>query len=341
MNFCPDGGFIVDGDGEVPDDPTAHAHELLPAVGCNRLRCSTCGVIVRTARGVALDNREVSKPAVYEAPDITKAPGMVSTLPAFRFYICRDHALIAKEWSRLDEKDPDVRVDLGVPWRCSGHPVVELPHTFDGVVVNGDADLVDLVNRAAKQRFVPPGAPAEVRRGAVWLARLYHWLEGSRWQDVLAGAAAALLDDADAKVRGYALQFFVSAPALQGMRRVLEILEGDRAGYAGVKDEVTRNDDDPTLEHSLWRVVHELIGQNERALQLARKEVVTPGKGGRAVYAPLARHDSEWLLENAGKIARVNPQNTDALLKAAEYNLPPSADYDVLKERIQAIQPKA
>ena len=37
---CPDDGYMVGVDGDVPDDPTDFYVERLPIVGCNRLRCS-------------------------------------------------------------------------------------------------------------------------------------------------------------------------------------------------------------------------------------------------------------------------------------------------------------
>jgi hypothetical protein len=335
MNFCIDGGLLVDGTYPLPDDPTDHSAPNLPVLGCNRLRCPLCGALVRSARGVG---RKKGAPLdeIYASPELAKADGVVRTQDIFRFYVCRCLASLENSWRRLAETDPDVMGDgPQMPWRCSGHPLVELPHDFDGAPVTSEADLVALVRRVATG-WRPPQTPEGFRKGSRWLAKLYHQLAGTSYQPAVERQALALLEDGEPGVRAHALHFFILVPTAAARRKAMDILDGDRSRFTGVPDAVTDVMGDRTLEDGLWRVLRDAVGQVERARQLARKEALTPGKGRRAVFDPLAEHDSDWLVEHALDIVRANPTATDALLESGNYRFPENGSYQRLSDKLSA-----
>jgi hypothetical protein len=332
MALCIDGGYVVSGAHPLTTDPTDHSAANLPVVGCNNLRCSRCGATVRSAPGVGRKLKNTTPAEIYEAKDLATAPDIVATLPELRFYVCRCTAFLENGWRRMEEHDVDLKDAIDLPWRCAGHPAPALPHVFDGVAVEKVEDLPALVDKLAGG-FIPDGAPSEFRKGAAWLARLYFWLEEG--QQAIVRRVVALLDDPAPRKRAYALSFLDRARPAEGKLRVLEILEGDRAGFAGVRDELTRHYGEHTLEDSLWRVAHDSVGRVERARLLARKEALAPGKGGRALYDALAQSDSDWLIENAPSIVRANPAAADQLLEAADAGFPNLDAYNRLVARIK------
>jgi hypothetical protein len=69
-----------------------------------------------------------------------------------------------------------------------------------------------------------------------WVFRAYDELRGTRYADLLACGVAACLTAADPYVRAQALIFFQALPQAAGHERIIELLAGDRALFAGVPD---------------------------------------------------------------------------------------------------------
>jgi hypothetical protein len=337
-SFCAQGGWVVGGDIRVPGDVIDHDVEPLPIRGCNRLRCPSCSAGVRSVVGVGFIREPAQRdlPSLYELADVAASP-LLARRGGVRLYLCRCATWEADQGARaLDSpSDPDPGYDPRVPWGCSGHALVELPHTFDGVEVTKD-NIGALVTRALRGVFPPEVHPEDAQRG-FWPARLYTRLARPPWQDAVVSAALAGLEDEDPASRSRALQCLVALQLRAGAERALVLLEGDRTGFAGVREVFTLQPDDRTLEDSLWRLATPLIAQPGRALSLARAEVLCPGKGCFAVYAALASGDPEWLAEHADELARATPAGSTALVDAIRCLLPPHLPKKPLLERVQAV----
>jgi hypothetical protein len=225
---------------------------------------------------------------------------------------------------RLDEPDPTVG-DPHLPWRCAGHPLVELPHDIDGERVEA-GNITELTQRSLAG-WIPAGARPHDRERATWTIRLYVRLRGTLAGDAVAQAVAESLEDPQPRVRAMALNFiaFVREPIV--MRKVLELLQGDRALFAGVPDEVTTKSRDKTLEDSLWRVAYTLVEKVESARALARREAVTPGRARPVVFSVLANRDAEWFVDHLGEVVHANPSMGDAILYSLEYALAEGMPY--------------
>jgi len=135
MNHCSLGGYLVSGRAPLPADPTDYDVEALPRRGCNHLRCLTCGAVVRNAQGFwrskSLSRMECA--ALYEVADLEASPVLVPA-SGFRFYVCR-----CRSWTQtafedaLDDPDTDPMPQRSnMPWRCDGHPPLELPRNSTG-----------------------------------------------------------------------------------------------------------------------------------------------------------------------------------------------------------------
>ena len=283
MNYCPQGGYLVGGNLPLPTEPVDHDVVGLSRLGCNRLRCSECHAVVTS-------DVPTTGPRVYACR-------------------CRQWAQYCAE-SALDDPEPDPQTP-NVPWRCEGHPIAELPMELDGVQVTAE-NVGELITRSL-HGWTPPAAHPESKVGAYWAARMYVRFEKTSFADVVVRAAVAGLDDPDPGAIARAQYFFHLVPLPVGAQRALELLQGDRTPFAGVRCDLegVRNDD--TLEEGLWRVAAPFVPEPGAARDLAHAEALTPGKGSSAVYGALARGDAQWVADHVQDIARANPDLVERL----------------------------
>jgi hypothetical protein len=290
MNTCAAGGYLVSRKHPLPADPTDFHIGSLAVVGCNRLRCAACGALVRNAAGIAFHSRDdqVDLNQVYDTPDLATCPALHQSQSSFRLYVCRCHRWLEVSEHAVDEPDFDYLTDPSVPWRCDGHPLIELPREIDGVRVANQRELEEVASRAFHGSNPPGARPADAE--ADWVARLHARLTPAD-ADAVASAAAASLEDPDPRVRARVLSFYRNLKLEAGATLVVSYLEGDRRLFAGVPDQVSGIKGE-TLEDTAWRAVRPLVATPGRARDLARAEVLARGKGSSGLYSTLAAADS-------------------------------------------------
>jgi hypothetical protein len=338
MNVCYLDGFLVNSQLTVAKDPADSHFFGLAMLGCNRIRCKQCKAWIRSAAGLNLakPSEKIDVAALYETTDLATSPLLIASA-LFRLYLCRCHTWSEGSHRALNDPDADETFQSpGLPWKCDGHPLVELPHPFDGIVIE-DGNLAELVRRSL-HGWTPPDAYTEDRPRALWAIRMYVRLAQTKWQDVVARTAVSCLDDPEPAVRARALQFFFSLELPVGMQRALELLEGDRKLFAGVPDEVTQVEADKTLEDALWRVVYPLMKKPGRALELARADALAPGKGRHALFAALASNDAAWVAAHAEDMVRANPTLVANLIKIIRARFPPGVPKGPVLEKLRALQ---
>jgi hypothetical protein len=137
-----------------------------------------------------------------------------------------------------------------------------------------------------------------------WINRAYSQVESSPYASRLAFGVAACLTAGDMLVRAQALVFFQSRPFAAG-DRITALVAGDRELFAGVDDPIHSGTD---LEWQLLAALAARIGpRDSRALELARAEVLRPGKAAPLI-ASLAQVEPDWVVANAEAIVRGTPQ---------------------------------
>ena len=231
---CPDDGYMVGAQREIPEDPTDLAVAGLPIIGCNRLRCLRCGVSVKDS----------------VSPEAKLADS------GTRVYSCD-----CRKWSEngvqaLEDDDWETfRTSPDVPWECEGHPAIVLPHDIDGAVVGSQAELVTLAQRAVRGEFPPRTRAADAAKGD-WLVRFRARLNPG---DAAAVTSAVVegLDDPDPHSRARALHFFTHVAHHPARERLLALLAN---GW--------------TLEETAWRVLAPLVGEAGPAREFARAEAL-------------------------------------------------------------------
>lgn len=317
MNHCDLGGYLVDTTVALSIDPIDHDAGKLPVTGCTNLTCSQCGKAVRNVAGRATET-DLAK--LYAVADLATVIRPAATT---RMYLCTCHSHFQVVGSQaLDDPDLPPGYEANVPWRCAGHPVVTLPHDFDGVAITA-ANLGETVTRAL-HGWAPDAARPEDRTGPWWIPRLLVRLENTPWQAMVRAAAATALRDPDPQARARALHLFMVAPEPADTQRVLDAFAANRPLFVGIPDPVTTIAGDRTLEDTVWRVLAPLLAAPGRGRELARDSALTPGRGAVALYGALAANDAEWVASHALEIARATPERIEELIKMVKFRFPRS-----------------
>lgn len=318
VNVCSDGGWLVDAR-PLPDDPHDHDADGLPIRGCTRLGCGLCQQPVRSGAGLRLvaSGRNVDPGALYRTPDLATSR-FVEPSARTRLYTCACLSHVeASEHPLVDVVDPSSAIPPARQWSCAGHPIVRLPHPFDGWEVRPD-ELAALVDRALAGEL--PARAAEVDRlRARWLARLAARLAGTPHAEALAKAVALRLTDDDVAVRVRAVHFFVHARAQRHAMPLASLLSEHAHAFVGVVNPHADGRADRTLEHLLWWLAGGVLASDPALRQMARDVAADPARASYAVVRALADGDPTWLTANAEQLARAHPAGVDDLVRACRH----------------------
>jgi len=309
--LCADGGWVVSARYPVPDDPSwLNDPRGGPLVGCSALRCGDCGEHVRQQAGVAgtgdLRGRRVE---LYEAPDWSALP-WIEDRADLRLYACRCTVWLSSGQHATDDPDPTVGYDPILPWRCSGHPVPELPVEAHGLRIDEATDWTQLVRGALKGK-VPEGASAKHRgTSPSWLIALYLRLEGLDGAAQIAAAVAAHANSRG-KTWGDVLSFFSALPMAHGFDRLLTRAEADgpstaakRVGFhSAFGSKVAATD---ALDARL-RATPTRDALYDRSLAVVRSVLLAGAPKVDDLIRLSGALDSEWMATNVVEIERASP----------------------------------
>lgn len=364
MNHCLQGGFVVGPDHLIPSDPSDYyAGHVLP-VGCSRLVCQACHVTVRQAAGldlkpaaersillkqhfgVAIKPMELGLygsaylPTLYDVADLATSP-LVQASAGSRLYLCRCHTWTeSSQRSLARDGDPDPS-DPQVPWLCPGHPLVSLPHDFDGAIAKTPSELTELCQRAL-QGLLPSRAHAKEKEGAGWLVRLHDRVAGTDLQAACRRAVMNALDadGFDAAARARALLFFTTVDCPEARQHAFEILQKTPQRFVGLAAGLPSGEKQ-TLEDLLWPVLAPLVKTSTAVRDAARDEVRKPHRDRRALYGVLAQTDTAWLASQAEAIAGANPRHARDLAVQLAARAPAGFDKKPVVDRLHALAAQA
>jgi hypothetical protein len=122
LSYCLNGGLVVGGEYDLPSDFHVHRKTSNDIIGCNRLWCSSCRVLVKSIRGFNLTGGGRDKPIdhvkLYESEDPADWEPYVARGDQFRTYFCKCSFVSwagFRDARYLDSYSIDT-------WRCAGHP---------------------------------------------------------------------------------------------------------------------------------------------------------------------------------------------------------------------------
>ncbi len=293
MRRCDQGGYTVGAEFRSPDEPALRQADAIPVpIGCSALKCDTCGAPVQQ-RGPFLVDPEVpmSSWAGRPAAEWPARPDLTTNV--LRTYACKCTVWLEGNATALARQNPDRKTPA---WRCSGHPVAQLPFALDGITVDGT-----LPWRVPELLAGPPTlAIAERRSPVTWLLLVWVAVEETVLHDAIAEAVVSALEDPRSATRGRALAFLDQAPEADPNGRVLELAAGRREGFAGVAFADTGR----TLEQALVQALasRALATRDPECLAVLRNDALA-GQSAPTWFA-LASVDPAFVTANAEALAR-------------------------------------
>lgn len=316
-NLCANRGYLVGARRELPTDESDFSWDgRQPAVGCNRLKCSACGAMVRQRSGWLVDRDVVRVGApdyrvrIDELYDRDDWRSLSSVRPdeTYRVYVCRcgfvtESGELALAFSTSDGIAGSQNT---IPWSCDGHRPVTLPFALDGEVLATEGDIVDKARRAFAG-WLPSALVGPVH--GTWTSRLYGRSSGTPFTSTIEALTVRSLSDADLNVRAGALRFLRTHRNPEGFAAAVELALARRAEFRG----------SPATERELLETVariYELDLVDVPALQqFVRTVALEPGNGDCVIEA-LAVRTPGWLRDSAEAIVRANPLTAGLVLKA-------------------------
>lgn len=217
---CHFKGQLVGAHYWIPDHPAELNEDggIVPAIGCNRIRCKRCKKPVRVIHRATLEEHDKAPFAtLYAAPEDHPA-----FLPENRLnlYLCPCHAHSEHSTRYLADRDDRRRLDL--PWACSGHPPMRFPATLDGIPIDLEAPLEPLVLTLLTSRRAEHH-PGHANLPGFQAVRVYRLLLDENLKRRMSTAVAQHLTHATPLARLGALGFFRLEPQAEGARTVLSL----------------------------------------------------------------------------------------------------------------------
>ncbi len=300
---------------EAVGDPT------YPDIGCNRLRCTTCGAPVRDLVGLAPAqglSREQTI-VLYAEAATGVGPASMALLrddPNARLYLCACGGRFLCMRSRYLAAGPEDDYTGPAPsdWSCGGHDPLAIPGDIDGEAippgpdgVGSDADWDALAAGAIR------GQRAEARPAYLavppraWCRRML-WLLPSPEREALGEALGRMVLGPDPDDRSQALALYLDAPLACGAEAVETLSETVRGQPSGpsttavpaaltakVTPAETASDVvQLVLAQRLARVSTQALPGTARA---ARQALTWPSKRRLVLIEALAARDLEGVLD--------------------------------------------
>lgn len=310
MNFCSPQACLVNAQGVIPSDASDYGHRNLPPLGCSRIICRRCQRDVRNVpqRSAARALTVAELAELYALPTPASSPKLIPNHGG-RLYFCTCEMWLERETHGLHESDPRPNDPL-MDWSCQGHPIVTLPHSFDGVAVADEAGLSTLFSGALRG-VLPPGAVDD----GMYATRLFLRLNHSLLQPFMTPLAKELLEAAEVQIRANVLQFFVRTADASARDLVLQTFR-QRPDLFGLQP--CRSDGlyaCSALVDLVWLLLRSHKEAMEAVLDLAHGYAKQPHHARIQLYLLLEEFDPNWLIQHAEEMVIGSPEQADDLLQ--------------------------
>lgn len=239
LRFCADGGAVVGGRTLIPADLCEYQHPAVNThIGCNRLRCQSCGAWVRFGPPGLVAETD-ARPHLAELVGAETWDGLdflEERADLYRLYVCQCTAWVETATFFTADPDADPMAHPSLPWACAGHEVPELPISLRDHELAAAAD-VDQTLEKMLAGWSPHGRDGGLYDGpARWVIWLYAFLLGRPEADALSRRLAEHTSDPSPELLGRVLFFFTHFPRASGVERVIDRasheIERIAVGYA-------------------------------------------------------------------------------------------------------------
>jgi hypothetical protein len=313
-SFCQSGGVLVGPERIFGPEPFDYCWPLADvAIGCNHLKCRSCGASVRSAPGYGagpdyMAHYEKSgRGEIYAAADweTLVARGILAHKSYNRFYLCLCAERAETLQTYIEDEAQWQVIDPPPPWRCAGHPRFALPGALDGLGIGADTDWSALTARALSESLRHE-VPATARFGDQWLSRLYHLIQHDPLGARLSEAVFAHIGSNDPRIRVNAIDFFRRNPRAPGAERLIDLAREHYDWFAAVPNPHAADTD---MLHFLLQALACRLDEGDRTpLPFLHEELLKPGSKPGYLIVALKNHDQKWLLANRNAILSANMQ---------------------------------
>jgi hypothetical protein len=216
---------VVGGRTLIPADLCEYQHPAVNKhIGCNRLRCRSCGAWVRFGPPGLVAEKD-ARPHLAELVAAESWDGLdylEQRADLYRLYVCQCTAWVESAVYWTDDPDADPMAHASLPWACDGHDVPELPISLRDHELAALADVDETLEKMLRG-WSPHGRDGGLYDGPVrWAIWLYTYLLGRPEADALSRQLAERVSDPSPELLGRVLFFFTHFPRASGVEKVID-----------------------------------------------------------------------------------------------------------------------
>lgn len=306
MRYCIDNGWLASASEPISDFEFDFFSGSLMQ-GCNRLQCTSCGLMVKNRIGWKLNQKPANLPQIYVSDSTRELEnsGAISRDAECRLYFCACEILTQTEYIQFDFHQSYAWDDWHrtiKSWRCIGHPPFTLPGFIDGVRIEINNDWPKMVQESLSgllSHRLPQWLP---RYPGAWMHRLYH-LMPKDIQKLIRQVLAQSLQAEDIRVRLGALHIFYQEPVLVSTATLIQFIEH--------APELWRNIANPFPEeqpaHTLVQVtLSNKLTQDPELIPVARN-LLCQSNPCIVLIGRMMQCDRDWVLEHLVDIFKATP----------------------------------
>ncbi len=292
MNFCNNGGYLVDANYWLPDDPFDYfrASFGVGVAGCNSIVCNNC------------------KQSVQHTRESTA-----------RRYTCACETYVTLGAFHLDtssDSDPDP-----LPlWRCAGHPIFVPPGLIAGSFVDSILGWSPIV--AAHIETKTNLHPSIDRITGFTMTRIFQALGSEADQQELGRAVGRRGNDPSLRVRQAVAMFFVLNRKVQGLELVLRAWQDAPESYdnypAALGPNVSLKDN--LLEAIAARIIGGVL-KSEALLAIWRWAALRGAGLGPNLYS-VKYFDAVWADEHLEQMFELAPVDWYTIIRTIHVKFP-------------------
>lgn len=312
-NFCSGRGLLGQSRRPIPDAPDVFAYPgRSDVVLCSNVRCSRCGLQVRSNNGLTVAGGLDVLPSAYGAKDPLTVDGVSYGVGSQRLYFCNCAYYVAGGVVSLAMVHELPQLALPRTWACGGHPVLSLPTQVGGIDLPVEPDWAQLI-RTTFRLSIDPARP---RASVHWLQGVYGVLTGTPHPARIDNVIQVFLSSSDSVIRGQALHFLWSPMSFPATDKLPELVLEDA--------ETLRSQPDPLAHYAdLYDIaVCALAFHIDRgrlpyagAIQQAiRAHAATPGRLAGVGWLFQAR-DKAWFIEHVDALLESSPDAAESVAR--------------------------
>lgn len=292
QNYCSNKGRLVCGKYAIPEAPYDFVWDSGPMTGCNNLLCGDCGGKVQQWPGLTLEG------------DSTRED------PEARLYKCSCNSRVERLFRDIESEGEDWN-DPIPNWYCVGHPQLTVGDAVDGIDINDNSELNDLIGQSLAGTEPAEAPPFTKEYPACWVHRLYHLFLHVPLGSSISTMIASHLESDSTSVLSASVDFFRREPLAPGVELLLDNIGSSADSFVQVPDPHEPGVD---IAHALRIVLGLRAGAllknggtlDLKTLEAMRVVMLWPPPNSLTLLRSMLNHDKDWMIRNSHRILQAS-----------------------------------